>query len=125
MIPVVIVIAVLVMVLVAIFPHVMAIPVVPVAIAISISLPSYLPAAVPPPIISIMVVSAAVVGVMVVPYRMIAEARIVAETRFVLASPLPVFPLAFTAQPVVLDIVIPALSQPLTVIRIVVSVIPA
>jgi len=81
------------------------------------------------PVIAVMIVPTAVVSIMIislVPYdAIIAEARVIAEARFVLASPFPIFPLALTAQPVVLDIVISALSQPLPVIRIVVSVIAA
>jgi len=103
-------------------PHVVAIPVCSVAVAISIPLPSYLPAAVPSAIIGIVVVAAAVIRVMVVPY-VIPEARVLAEASFVLASPFPIFPLALTVEPVVLHIVIPALCQPLPVIRIVVSVV--
>ena len=120
-IPVVVVIAI--MVLVPILPHIVSIPISLVAIAVSISFSSYLSAAVPPPIICIVVVSAAVIRVMVVPDHVIAEARIVPESRLVLASPFPIFPLAFVVQPVVLDIVIAAFSQPLAIIRVVVSVV--
>jgi hypothetical protein len=106
-------------------PHFMAVLVGLVAIPVSISIPSYLPAAVPPPIISVVVVSAAIISVMIVPDHAVAEARVLAEARIILASPFPIFPLALTAQTVVLDIVIPAFSQPLPVVRIVVSVVAA
>jgi hypothetical protein len=77
-------------------------------------------------VVGIVVISAAVISVMVVPdHAIVAEARIVPEARLVLASPLPIFALSLTAEPVVLDIVISAFSQPLPVIRIVVSVIAA
>lgn len=108
--------AVFIPIFIAIFPHVMAIPVVPVAISIPIAGPS-------------IIAGAAVIRVMIIPLvsydAIIAEARIISEARFVLASPFPIFPLALTAQPVVLDIVISALSQPLPVVRIVVSVVAA
>jgi hypothetical protein len=123
-------------------PHVVAIPVCLVAIAVSISLPSYLPAAIPAviavmiidygalisrkasivAIIRVVVISPAVISVVIVPDA-VAEPRIVPESCFVLASPFPVFPLALTVEPVVLHIVVPALCQPLPVIRIVVSVV--
>jgi hypothetical protein len=104
------------------FPHIVAISVCLVAIAVSVSLPSYLPAAVPPAIIGIVVVSAAVIRVVVVPYS-VTEARIIAEAGFILTSPFPIFPLALTVEPVVLDVVVAPLGQPLPVIRIVVSVV--
>jgi hypothetical protein len=138
---VVIVVFVVTSVVIAV-PHIVAIPVCLVAVAVSISLPSYLPAPVPAVIsvmiidyralisrkapivavVGIVVVSAAVISVVIVPDA-VAEARIVPEARFVLPTPLPIFPLALTAQPVVLDIVISALSQPFPIIRVVVSVI--
>lgn len=138
MIPVVVVISILI----TIFPHIVAIPVCLVAITVSISLPSYLPAAVPAVIavmiidyralisrkapiaavVGIVIISAAVISVVIVP-DVVAETRIVPEARFVLPTPFPIFPLALTAQPVVLDIVISALSQPFPIIRVVVSVI--
>jgi hypothetical protein len=138
MIPVVVVISILI----TIFPHIVAIPVCLVAIAVSISLPSYLPAAVPAVIavmiidyralisrkapiaavVGIVIISAAVISVVIVP-DVVAETRIVPEARFVLPTPFPIFPLALTAQPVVLDIVISAFSQPFPVIRVVVSVV--
>jgi hypothetical protein len=109
-----IVVAVFVMVLVAIFSHVVAIPVVAVAISV--------------PIAGASVSSAAIIRVVVIPIvpydaLIVAEPRIIAKTRFVLPTPLPVFPLALTAQPVVLDIVVPAFRQPLPVVRIVISVV--
>jgi hypothetical protein len=76
-------------------------------------------------IICVVVISPAVVSVMIIPDDAITEARVLSEASLVLASPFPIFALAFTAQPVVLDIVIAAFSQPLPVIRIVVSVIVA
>jgi hypothetical protein len=136
-------VVVVIAVFVTIFPHIVAIPVCLVAIAISIPLPSYLPVAVPPPIIAVMIidyrtlisrkapivavvgiviVSAAVVSVVIVP-DVVAEARIISEARLVLASPFPVFPLAFAVQPVVFHIVIPALGKPFPIIRVVVSVV--
>jgi hypothetical protein len=138
MIPVFVVVAVFVPIL----PHIVAIPVCLVAIAVSISLPSYLPAAIPAviavmiidygalisrkasivAIIRVAVISPAVISVVIVPDA-VAEPRIVPEARFILPSPFPIFPLALTAQPVVLDIVISALSQPFPIIRVVVSVI--
>jgi len=117
----VIVISVVIAVLIAtvvVVPYFVSVPVCLVAIAVSISIPSYLPAAVPPPIVSVVVVSTPVVCVMVVPYA-IAETRVISEARLVLASPFPIFPLALAVQPVVFDIVIPALSQPLPVVRVV------
>lgn|SRR5579871_1862318 len=142
MIPVAVVVVIAIMVLVAIFPHIVAIPVCLVAIAVSISLPSYLPAAVSSvvavtiidyralisrkapivAVVGIVIVSTAIVSVVIVPDA-VAEARVIAEARLILASPFPIFPLAFTAQPVVLDIVIPAFSEPFPVIRVVVSVV--
>ena len=106
-------------------PHFVAVPVGLVAIAVSISIPSHLPAAIPPSVISVVVVSAAVVSVVVVPDYAITKARVLAETRLVLASPFPIFPLALSAQTVVLDIVISTFSKPLPVVRIVVSVVAA
>ena len=133
------------MVVVVPVPHLVAVPVTLVAISVSVSIPSYLAAAVPAviaimiidygtlisgkapvvAIICVVVISAAVVSIMIVPDRAVAEARIIAEARFIGATPFPIFPLTLTAQPVVLDIVIAAFSQPLPVIRIVVSVIVA
>jgi hypothetical protein len=108
-----------------------------VAVAISVTVPSYLPATIAPPIISVVVISAAVVAIMVVPYNSrvaaeavvvavtisiteaviiaVAEARIIAEARFVGAPPLPVFPLALTIEAVVLNIVVVPLCQPLAI----------
>lgn len=121
-IPVMVAISVATVVVVPVF-YFVAVPIVPVAIAISIPVASYLPAAIDPPVISVAVVSTAVVSVMIIPDAAVSEARVLAEASFVLASPFPIFPLALTVQPVVLDIVIPALCQPLPVIRIVVSVV--
>jgi hypothetical protein len=136
-------VVVTIVIFVAIFPHVVAVPVCLVAIAVSISIPRYLPAAVPPPVVSVMVVSSAVVGVvavpssvigivvvsaavisiMIVPDNSVPEAQIISEARFILASPFPIFPLAFSVEPVVFNIVIPALGQPFPVIWVVRSVI--
>ena len=130
MIPIFIVIAILVMVL----PGIVAISVCFMAIAVSISLPSYLPAAVPTAIIGIVDVSAAVISVVVIPHGAIimeawivilVEPRVVAEARLVGSPPFPIFPLALTVEPVVLDVVVAPLGQPLPVIRIVRSVIAA
>jgi hypothetical protein len=125
---VVVVIAVFVVVL----SHIVAISVCLVAIAVSVSLPSYLPAAVPSAIIGIVDISAAVIRVVVIPHDAIiveawivilVEPGIIAEASFVLASPFPIFPLAFTVEPVVLHVVVAPLGQPLPAIRIVVSVV--
>jgi hypothetical protein len=51
----------------------------------------------------------------------LAETRVISEARFILASPFPIFPLPLTAQPVVFDIVVAALSQPLPVSVVVIS----
>jgi hypothetical protein len=148
--PVVIVIPVVIAVFVATFAYFVAIPVCLMAIAVSISIPRYLPAAVPAvvavmiidyralisrkapvvAVVGIVIVPAAVVSVVVIPdaiteARVVAEARIISESRFIRASPLPIFPLALTVQPVVLDIVVPALGQPFPIVRIVVSVVAA
>jgi hypothetical protein len=123
-----------------VLPHIVAISVCLVAIAISVSLPSYLPAAVPSAVIGIVDVSAAIIGVVVVSAAVIrvvivcvttigrvalvfTEARIIAEASLIGSSPFPIFPLALTVKPVVLDIVVAPLGQPLPVIRIVVSVV--
>jgi hypothetical protein len=122
-------------------PHFVAVPVCLVAIAVSISIPRYLPAAVPAvvavmiidyralisrkapvAVVGIVIVSPAVVSVVIVPDEG-AETRIISEASFVLTTPFPIFPLALTVQPVVVDIAIPALSQPFPVVRIVGSVI--
>jgi uncharacterized membrane protein len=70
-----------------------------------------------------------IVGITTVGYiaLIVPEARIVvlAEARFVLASPFPIFPLAITVQPVVLNVVVPAHGKPLPVIWVVISVIAA
>jgi hypothetical protein len=123
----VIIFVVLVTFIVIAIPHFVAVPIPLVAISVSISIPSYLPAAVPPPVICIVVVSPAIISIVIVSYGalIIAEARVVTKARFVLASPFPIFPLALTAQTVVLDIVIPAFGKPLPVVRIVVSVVAA
>jgi|SRR5882724_561668 len=118
-------IPVVVAVFVVVLPHLMAVPVCLVAIAVSISIPRYLPAAVPPSVVSVMIVSSPIIGIMIVPDYAVAEARIVSEACLVLASPFPIFPLALTVQPVVLDIVVPALCQPLPVIRIILPIVAA
>jgi hypothetical protein len=71
-----------------------------------------------PAVIRVVVVSPPVVSVMIVP-NAVAEARVITESRLILASPFPVFPLALTAEPVVLDIFVAAFSQPFPVVRIV------
>jgi len=130
-------------VFVVVLPHIVAISVCLVAIAVSVSFLSYLSAAVPAPIIAVMIidyralisrkapivavvriviVSAAVISVVIVPDA-VAETRIVPETRFVLPTPFPIFPLAFAVEPVVFHIVIPALGKPFPIIRVVVSVV--
>jgi hypothetical protein len=125
MIAIPVVVAVFVVIFVVVLPHLMAVPVCLVAIAVSISIPRYLPATVPPSIVSVMIVSSPVIGIMIVPDYAVAEARIVSESCFVLASPLPIFLLALTIEPVVLDIVVPALCQPLPVVRIILHVVAA
>jgi len=145
MVPVVIVIAIFV----AIFAYFVAVPVCLMAIAVSISIPRYLPAAVPAvvavmiidyralisrkapvvAVVGIMIVSPAVVSVVVIPLvpqnSVIAEARIISEARFIRASPFPIFPLALTVEPIVFNIVVPALGKPFPIVRIVVSVVAA
>ena len=76
------------------------------------------------PIVSVVIVPPSVVGIVIVSY-VAAETRVISKARFVLASPLPKFPLALAVQPVVLDIVVAPLHQPLPVVRIVVSVVAA
>jgi len=123
-----VVIAVLVATIVVVpVPCFVTVPVTLVAISVSISIPSYLPAAVPPPVICVVVVPPAIISIVIVSYDalIIVEARVISEACFVLASPFPIFPLALTAQTVVLDIVIPAFSKPLPIVRIVVSVVAA
>jgi len=141
-VPVAIMIAVLVLAVLAV-SYLMPVLVVAVTVAIAISVPSYLTAAVDPPVIGVVFTSPALVAIMVVPYNSrvaaetvvvavtisiteaviiaVAEARIIAEARFVGAPPLPVFPLALTVQAVVLNIVVVPLCQPLAVGVIVVS----
>jgi hypothetical protein len=123
MIPIFVVIAVLIATIVMVpILYFVAIPVCLVAIAVSISIPSYLPAAVRPAIISVMVIRVTTIGCVAL---ILAEARIIAETRFILASPIPIFLLAFTVEPVVLDVVIPAFGKPLAVVRIILPVVAA
>jgi hypothetical protein len=121
-IPVSVVIAIFVVIL----PRLVTVPIVPVAISVPIAGPGISPAAV----IGVVVIPAAVIAVMIVcvtPIGCIAlivpESRVLVEASFILASPFPIFSLALTVEPVVLHIVIPALCQPLPVIRIVVSVV--
>ena len=113
----------MIVILVPIFSHLMTVFVVAVAISVPIA---DLSRAV---IVAVVIVSAAVVSVMVIPLlpydAIIPEARIVPETRFILPSPFPIFPLAFTIEPVVFHIVVPALGKPFPVVRIVVSVVAA
>ena len=130
-------------VFVVVLPHIVAISVCLVAIAVSVSLPSYLAAAVPAvvavmiidyralsrkapvvAVVGIVIVSPAVVSVVIVPDA-VAETRIISEAGFILPSPFPIFPLALTVEPVVFDVVIPALGKPFPIIQIVVSVVAA
>jgi len=123
-VPVVIIFVVLVAFIVIAVPHLVAVSVRLMAISVSIAGLSVSPA---PAVIGIVVVPPAIISIMIISYDalIIAEVRVLAEARFVLASPFPIFPLALTAQTVVLDIVIPAFSLPLPVVRIVVSVVAA
>jgi hypothetical protein len=137
---------VVIAIFVVIFAYFVAVPVCLMAIAVSISIPRYLPAAVPAvvavmiidyralisrkaPVVAVMIVSPAVVSVVVIPLvpqnTVIAEARIISEARFIRASPFPIFPLALTVEPVVFNIVVPALGKPFPIVRIVVSVVAA
>jgi len=108
----VIIFVVLVTFIVIAIPHLVAVSVRLMAISVSISILSYLPAAVPPPVIGVVVVPPAIISIVIVSYDalIIVEARVISEACFVLASPFPIFPLALTAQTGVLDIVIPAFS---------------
>lgn len=112
---------------VVIFPHFVAVSVRLVSITIS----SYLPATVDPAIICVVVVPPPVVSVMVISddaiteARVVAEARIVSEARFILPAPFPIFLLALTLQPIVLNVVIVAFRKPFPIVRIVVSVVAA
>jgi hypothetical protein len=98
-------------------------------VAISISIAGLSNVVGRPPVIAVMIVPPAVISVMIislVPYdAIIAEPRVIAEARFVLASPFPIFPLPLTVEPVVLDIVITTLGQPLPVIWVIRAVIAA
>jgi hypothetical protein len=134
MIPVVIVIPVFV----AIFAYIVPVLVSAVAIIVSVPRSGVSPAAV----VSVMIIPsgvnpAAIVGIMIitlVPHDtiipearivIIAEPGIISEACFIGASPLPIFLLALTVEPVVLDIVVLALGKPFPIIRIVVSVVAA
>jgi hypothetical protein len=77
---------------------------------------------IPAVVIAVMIVGETTVGCEALIF---AEARVIAEASFIVASPFPIFALALTVEPVVLDIVIPPLCQPLAVIRIIRSVIAA
>ena len=83
-------------VLIAVFPHLMAVFVVAVTISISIAGTSVI---VCPAVIAVMIICVTAVGCIAL---ILAEARVLAETGFILASPLPIFLLALTVQPVVL-----------------------
>jgi hypothetical protein len=111
-----VVLAFVVLVAIAI-PHLVAVPVVLVAISVSIAGLSVSPA---PAIICVVVIPIVSYGALI-----ITEARVISEACFILPPPLPIFALALTAQPVVLDIVISTFSTPLSVIRIVVSIVAA
>lgn len=111
-------VVVTIMVFVAIFSYVVAVFVRLVAISISIARPSFI---VSPPVIAVMIVETTVGREALV----FPEARIISEARFILASPFPIFPLPFTVEPIVFDIVIPPLCQPLPIIWVVISVVAA
>jgi hypothetical protein len=119
------VIAVTIMIAVAIFvvPHLVAVPVCSVAITVSVAVASNLPVLVP-----------AVIPVMIVAYDPLISRRTVvaislpeavvvaiAEARLIGAPPLPIFPLPLTAQPVVLDVIVVPLGQPLPVSIVVIG----
>jgi hypothetical protein len=100
--------------------HIVAVPICPMTVAVSIAIAGYLPVAV-----------YAVVAIMVIPYNSrvaaeaviiaIAEAGILAQTCIIHTPPLQIFPLALTAQPVVFDIVVASLRQPLAVSVVVIG----
>jgi hypothetical protein len=115
-----------IVVLVFVVLYIVPVPVCLMAVAITIAVASYLPAAVPA-VIAVVIVSPAVVSVVVIPDA-IAEARVVAETWIVSQAclvhspPFPIFPLALTVEPVVFDVLITPLGQPLAVSIIVIGV---
>jgi hypothetical protein len=89
-IAVLVVIAVLIVIAIT---RLVAIAVTTVPISVPIAGLSVSPA---PAVIGVMVVPPAVISIMIVPDNAVAEARVLAEARFVLTSPLPIFPLALT-----------------------------
>jgi hypothetical protein len=120
-------VAVFVLVVIAVL-HFVSVSIRPVAISISIAGLGVSPAAIigvmviSPPVISVMVICVPTVGRVALVF---AEARVIAEASFVLPSPIPIFLLAFAVKPVVFDIVIMSLGQPLPVIWVIRSVIAA
>jgi hypothetical protein len=120
-------VAVFVLVVIAVL-HLVSVSIRPVAISISIAGLGVSPAAIigvmviSPPVISVMVICVPTVGRVALVF---AEARVIAEASFVLPSPIPIFLLAFAVKPVVFDIVIMSLGQPLPVIWVIRSVIAA
>jgi hypothetical protein len=99
------------------------------AVAVTIAVARYLPAAVPAVIAVVIVPETAVVAVTVSIAKtiivVVAEARIVSEAGFIRASPLPIFPLALTAEAVVVNVVVPAFDKPLPIVRIILPVVAA
>jgi hypothetical protein len=98
-------------------PDLVTITVSPVPVSVSIPIAGYL-AVVVPSIIAIMIISE--IAIMIISHRsrVVAETRIIAESCRVRISPLPVFSLARTIQPVIFYIAVPALSQPFAIIRV-------
>jgi hypothetical protein len=90
-------------------------------VAISIAVARYLAISVPAAIAVIpycaWIIAPAVVAVVIIPYctRVVAPARIIAQTRIVRPPPFPIFPLALAVQPVVLNVVVIPLCQPLAI----------
>jgi hypothetical protein len=125
--PVMIPIAIFVLVMIAVL-HFVTISIRPVAISISIAGLGVSPAAIigvmviSPPVISVMVICVPTVGRVALVFT---EARVIAEASFVLPSPVPIFLLAFAVEPVVFDVIVTLLGQPLPVIWVIRSVIAA
>jgi hypothetical protein len=120
-------VAVFVLVVIAVL-HFVSVSIRPVAISISIAGLGVSPASIigvmviSPPVISVMVICVSTVGRVALIFT---ETRVVAEACFILPSPIPIFLLAFSVKPVVFDIVITPLGQPLPVIWVIRSVIAA
>jgi hypothetical protein len=112
-------VAVFVLVVIAVL-HFVSVSIRPVAISISIAGLGNVVGRTP--VISVMVICVPTVGRIALVF---AEARVVSKTRFVLASPVPIFLLALSVKPVVFDIVVTPLGQPLPVIWVIRSVIAA